>query len=392
MKHPLGWWVALGLMAGAAHAAKPPPKAPPPELPAETLTTTSLAQVGPERVYVGDVAISHIVDGRVRVFNARDGKLLGMVNTGFVGNFVLSAKADELYVATTYMPRGGRGERNDVLEVWDTTQLGVKYEVLLPPHRAQALNYRGLVRPTANGRFLLIQNATPATSITVVDLAQRKVVGEIATPGCWGVWPAASHPARFAMLCGDGKVAAITLDEAGQVAERTASDKLFDADQDPWFHHAELVGDRMFTLSFKGQLNELDLSGATPKLLRTQGLVKAADAKAGWRPGGYQVFTVSPDGRQAVVAMHDKGGEGTHKSPAKALWVVDTATAQRTASLPGHATVSMTFSRNGQRLQALDGMTGALNVWAWDAAKPQLKLLTKVAKAGETSTQLESHD
>jgi methylamine dehydrogenase heavy chain len=195
------------------------------------------------------------------------------------------------------------------------------------------------------------------------------------------------------MLCGDGKVASVTLDEAGQAAERAASDKLFDADQDPWFHHAEQVGDRLFTISFKGLLNELDLSAATPRLLRSQSMVKAADAKAGWRPGGYQAFTVSPDGRQAVVAMHDKGGEGTHKSPAKALWVVDTATAQRTASLPGHATVSLTFSHNGQRLQALDGMTGALHVWAWNAARPQpLKLLTKVAKAGETSTQLESHD
>ena len=364
----------------------------PAELPAETLTTHSLAQAGPERVYVGDAAIGHIVDGRVRVFNARDGKLLGMVNAGFVGNFVLSGRSDELYVVTTYLSRGGRGERTDLLEVWDTATLGLKYEVLLPPRRAQALTYRGLVKPSANGRFLMVQNATPATSITVVDLAQRKVASEIATPGCWGIWPAASHGARFSMLCGDGKLVTVTLDDAGQAADRQASEKLFDADADAWFHHAEQVGDRAWFLSFKGQLTELDLSAASARVVRSQALVDAKATPGGWRPGGYQVFTVSPDGRQAVIAMHDHGSEGTHKQPAKKLWVVDTATGQRLASLPGHATIALTLSRNGQRLHALDGMTGALRIWDWNPARPALGRAVTVAKPGETSMQIETHD
>ena len=37
-----------------------------------------------------------------------------MINTGFAGNFALSAKADEVYIATTYLSRGGRGEREPV--------------------------------------------------------------------------------------------------------------------------------------------------------------------------------------------------------------------------------------------------------------------------------------
>lgn len=89
---------------------------------------------------------------------------------------------------------------------------------------AQTLNYRGMVQPTANGRFVLVQNATPATSITVVDLSERKVAGQIATPGCWGTLPAASHPARLAMLCGDGKIATVTLDDKGQVVDRHTGD------------------------------------------------------------------------------------------------------------------------------------------------------------------------
>ncbi len=202
-------------------APKAAPAAPavPAELPAETLNNGGTLSAA-ERVYVADVMISNIVDGRLRVFDARAGKLLGMINTGYAGNFALSAKADEVYVATTYLSRGGRGERNDILEVWDTSSLSFKYEVLLPSKRAQALNYRGLVAPTGNGRFVLVQNATPATSITVVDLVEKKVAAEVPTPGCWGAMPSSTHPSRFSMLCGDGKVATVTLNDKGEAGDR----------------------------------------------------------------------------------------------------------------------------------------------------------------------------
>lgn len=383
--------VALSWAALSGASAAEPSKVVPPELPAETLVSSTLAHATTERVYVADVAIAHIADGRLRVFDARAGKLLGLISTGFAANFALSAKADEIYIATTYLSRGGRGERSDILEVWDSQTLAFKHEVLLPPRRAQTLNYRGLVQPTANGRFVMVQNATPATSITVVDLTERKVAGEIATPGCWGTLPAASHPARFAMLCGDGKIATVTLDDKGQVADRQVSDKLFDADNDAWFHTADRIADRYFFVSFKGTLSEVDVSGASAVLKSSRPLVGAAQAKQGWRPGGYQALAVHPSGRWAVLAMHDKGREGSHKSPAKQLWVFDLASGKRIATAPGLGTASLTFSRSGRRLQALDGLTGALRVWDWgDGGK--LKLVSTVKPAGEAALQLESHD
>ena len=363
----------------------------PPELPAETLGGATLAGATSERIYVADVAIAHIADGRLRVFDARAGKLIGMINMGFAGNFALSSKADEIYIATTYHSRGGRGERVDLLEVWDAQTLGFKYEVLIPTKRAQTLNYRGMVRTTANGRFVLVQNATPATSITVVDLQQRKVAGEIPTPGCWGTLPAASHPTRFAMLCGDGKVATVTLDESGGVADRQVSEKVFDADVDPWFHTAEQIGDRYFFVSFKGTIAEVDVSGASASLKGSKTIVGATEAKQGWRPGGYQAFTVHPSGQWAVVSMHDKGREGSHKSPAKQLWTIELASGKRIATAPGLNTASLTFSHSGTRLQALDGVSGALRVWDW-AEGGKLKLVSTVKPAGEAALQLESHD
>jgi methylamine dehydrogenase heavy chain len=382
------------LMVASAGAATPKAKtvkAPPPELPAETLGTATLAGKTSERVYVGDVAIAHIVDGRLRVFDARAGKLLGMLATGYAGNFVVNPKAGDIYIATTYLSRLGRGERTDVLEAWDAQSLDFKYEVLLPPKRAQTLNYRGMVNVTANGRFMLVQNATPATSITVVDLNERKVAGEIGTPGCWGTLPAASHPSRFAMLCGDGKLATVTLDDKGQVADRQVSDKVFDADNDAWFHTAEQVGDKYYYVSFKGVLHEVDVSGATAALKSSRDLIAAPQKKLGWRPGGYQALAVHPSGRWAVVAMHDKGREGSHKSPAKQLWMFDLQSGKRIATAPGQGTASMAFSKSGKRLHAIDGITGALRVWDWQGGG-KLKLVSTVKPAGEAALQVESHD
>jgi methylamine dehydrogenase heavy chain len=377
----------LGLAMPARSQAQRPP-----ELPAETLGVTPSVATA-ERIYVADIAISHISDGRIRVFDARNGKFLGMVSTAYAGNFGLANQAEELYVATTHLSRSTRGERVDVLEVYDTTTLGFKYEVVLPPKRAQALNYRGLVRATGDGRFVLVQNATPATSITVVDLQQRKVASEVPTPGCWGVLPAAGG-ARFSMLCGDGKVATVTLDGAGQVADRQVSDKVFDADNDAWFHHAEQRGDRYWFLSFKGNVTELDLSGPVAKVAKAARPLAGAGAKpSAWRPGGYQPFAVDPSGRWLVAAMHDKGNEGSHKRPAQQLWVHDLQSGQRVATAPGHGAVGLTFSRRGKRLHALDGEKGALYVWPWTPGKaPSPKPHVTVARAGEASLHFESHD
>jgi methylamine dehydrogenase heavy chain len=380
--------LALPLAAGAAEPAKKGSL--PPELERETLTTGTIAPEMKERVYVADIAISHISDGRIRVFDARGGRFLGMISTAYAGNFTVSDKRDEVYVATSHLARSTRGERTDVLEVYDTQNLAFKYEVVLPPKRAQALNYRGLVRASGNGRFVLVQNATPATSITVVDLAGRKVVNEIATPGCWGILPAVNHGARLSMLCGDGTVATLTLDDAGQVTDKQISAKLFDPDNDAWFHHAEQVGDRYWFVSFQGQLTELDLGGPSAQVKSQRWLVDAAQKKRGWRPGGYQSFAVDPGARWLVLGMHEKGSEGSHKRPGQQLWTFDLASGKRVATAPGHGTVSLTFSRSGQRLNAIDGETGTLRTWQFNAGT--LKPLAVVAPAGEAPLHLESHD
>ena len=100
--------VGAGLLAaGAAAAGAAPPR--PAALPVETLATSTLEGVRESRVYVSDIAINHIADGRVRVYDAVDGRLLGMIPSAYAGNFTLSDRRDELYLATTHLSRSSRG-------------------------------------------------------------------------------------------------------------------------------------------------------------------------------------------------------------------------------------------------------------------------------------------
>lgn len=89
--------------------------------------------------------------------------------------------------------------------------------------------------------------------------------------------------------------------------------------------------------------------------------------------------------------MHDQGREGTHKMPAKQLWVLDLESGRRLARVPGQGVASLTFSKSGLRLQALDTVSSALRVWDWqDGGK--LKVASVIKPSGHSALHLESHD
>ena len=214
--------------------------------------------------------------------DGENGDYLGVIGTGFTGQFILSNDKREIIIATGYYSRGQRGERVDVVEVWDADTLSFKYEIPISEKRASALNYEGLLRLSADGRWLFVQNATPATSVTVVDMQAKKDVGEISMPGCWAIYPAQSNSKRFASLCGEGNVTTVTLNDSGQEATRTSSGKFFDPDNDAWFMQGEQDGDRYHFVSFKGNIATVNVGGETAVLEGTWPLVTKADQKKGF--------------------------------------------------------------------------------------------------------------
>ena len=199
-----------------------------------------------------------------------------------------------------------------------------------------ALNYEGLLRLSADKRWLYVQNATPATSVTVVDMQAKAVASEIPMPGCWGIYVPASRSDRFSALCGDGTIATVILDGNGQQASRAASAKLFDPDKDAWFVQGEQDGDSYRFVTFQGNIVEVRLGGDTASLESTWPLVTVpADKKKNWRPGGYQPLAVHSETGRLYVTMHSNGAEGSHKNPAEQIWGFDLKTKKRVAAPPG---------------------------------------------------------
>jgi len=364
--------IALSAVAAGARAAEFKPDE----------VTVVPAITAKSRAYVMDIAINHISDGKLHIVDGDTLAYLGVIGTGFIGQSILSQDKKEIYVATGYLSRGQRGERADIVEVWDADTLQFKYEIPISDKRAMALNYEGLVALSANGRWLFVQNSTPATSVTVVDMQERKMVGEIPMPGCWAMYPAQSNPNRFASLCGDGTIATVTLDDSGNVASRASSEKVFDPDADAWFMQGEQDGDLYYFVSFKGNLAAVNVAGDTAKVEGTWPLVRGADAKKNWRPGGYQVLALANG--KLYVPMHPGGAEGSHKNPATEIWAIDVATKKRVARLPGRNAVSLEASSDGTKLYAMDVHKMELVVYDRLGAKPRIRS----TQVGEVALQL----
>ena len=352
----------------------------------DTVGTLPAITAKQQRIYVADIAIKHIGDGKLHVVDADTGKYLGVIGTGFTGQFILSNDKREIIVATGYLSRGQRGDRVDVVEVWDADTLTFKYEIPISDKRAMALNYEGLLRLSADGHWLFVQNATPATSVTVIDMQAKKDVGEISMPGCWAIYPAKSNSKRFASLCGEGNVTTVTIDDNGKEAARTASGKFFDPDNDAWFMQGEQDGDRYHFVSFKGNIATINVGGDTATLEGTWPLLAKADQKKAWRPGGYQPLAVHPSSNRLYVAMHSGGVEGSHKNPANEIWAFDLQSKKRVARLPGNSATALETSADGKRLYAIDPMKASVVVW--DKIAPKAKV--RVTQVGEFPGQLEA--
>jgi methylamine dehydrogenase heavy chain len=343
---------------------------------------------GMQPLYVSDFAIGHLMDGRIYVLDGKTGRYTGLLDAGMAGQFTLSPDAREAYVASTYFSRGSHGDHTDVLEIWDTSSLRIKAEIVLPAKKAQALYYKGLLRTSSDGRYVFVQNATPATSVTVVDLSERKVLSEVPTPGCWAIYPAQSVSLRFSMLCGDGKLSTVTLAPDGKVEKRSTSGQFFDGGKDPVFVSAPQDGDTYYFISFNGNLTRANLGGDTAKIEQTASIVSEADRKQGWRPGGYQVQALHRASGTLYIAMHPHGKEGSHKAPAKEVWGISAATGKRLSRTPvSHATVLTVGESGPGTLYALDAIKN--QVHAYDLGKGLREAFVS-DPVGEVPVQMEA--
>lgn len=298
----------------------------------EEHTTARLGEPDPHWVYVLDPVFPHLIASKVYLVDGDTLTFKGMINTGYVPNMAMSPDARELYVAETYWSRGTRGERVDVVTFYDVDTLEATGEVILPRGRFLVVPKKPDAAVTPDGRYLLSYNMDPATSVSVVDLAERRYVADIDAPGCALVFPTGNR--SFSMLCPDGSFADFTFDGEGK-AEVTMNDPFFDSEEDPVFEHGVVshADQRAFFVSYEGMLYEVDISEGRTRVDESWSLVSEEDRAEKWRPGGWQLAAYHAATDRLFVLMHE-GDRWTHKHAGEEVWVFDVAKNQRIARVP----------------------------------------------------------
>ena len=310
---------ACSLLGGIAAAAPP--------LPAEPIP--AVAPLPPQSehwLYAHDAAFYSLTSGKVFLVDvgAEARNVLGLIGAAQFPAFRQSPVRGELYVSESFFARGTRGAQTDVLTIYDATTLGLEGEVVLPgAKRMQVVPQKGALQTTQDGRFGLVFNFTPASSVTVVNLAQRAVVNEIALPGCMLTYPFGTS--GFVTLCGDGSLLAMVLNEAGQPVREHRTAAFNDIDGDPMFMKAGWIGATVYFPTFGGRIQPIDLSGDEPSPLDKWPLQTDIDAAPqGAKPSGWQVISADAAGRLYIL-MRANAGPGEHKFGGQTVWMADPA-------------------------------------------------------------------
>ena len=253
---------------------------------------------------------------------AADGDMAykGQLSTGSIAQGTVSADGKTAYTVSVYLERITRGPMKAYLEIFDAETATLRREIELPPIVAMVGPYEHLLQLSADETHLFIMNATPATSVTVVDLASGEILPEVPTPGCWSLYPAPSG-LKFSSLCGDGAMNSFALDPASGEATVTRGEPFFDVEADPLFVHAVRRGDALVFVSFGGTVHTVSDVGDAPIAKGSFSIVEGVEGD--WAPGGYSVLAYNPAHDVLFVTMHEGAYDGSHKNAADEIWAVD---------------------------------------------------------------------
>ena len=347
-------------LAAPAWAQSPSPALEPETIPAHATLPKAYPQ---SWVFVHDLNGASIVDGRVAVVDVSAGEpnLRGQIRAAQFAAMAQGKTRGELYVAETFYSRLTRGERTDVLTIYDPETLQEKGEVVLPPKRYQVVTLPNTFRLTGDENRALVFNFTPAASVTVVDLAGRKVLGEVDLPGCSLVYPTAQQ--SFFTLCANGGLTAIRLDARGGIAAQKDTEPFNDIDKDAMFMIPARVGATYYFATFAGNIRPIVGEEGDARVLPAFSLLSPGDDAEHWRPAGWQVLTADDAGRLYVV-LRKGAKEGDHKSGGSRVRIVDPATRARVSDIDLRADPYSIGATDGpQPLLVAATVTGELDVY-----------------------------
>ena len=280
---------------------------------------------------------------------------------------LISSTRPELYVADTVWSRNTRGTRTDYITVYDTATLVPIGEIVLPTKRGLITSMDGMFAFTDKERMALVFNFTPASSVTVVDLIKRKVLGEVEIPGCSLVYPTGAR--GFSTLCASGTLLSLQLSADGKVISRSESKPFNVIDTDPLFTWSATVNGVRYFPTMLGSVQPIDMKSDMAAVLPQWPLLTPEDAAAHWRPSGWQ--PVASDGAKLLyVLMQADAHEGSYKDPGTEVWVFDTEKKTRVKRLrlvrPSasialtHAAEPLLLVHGGERVDVYEPGTGSV--------------------------------
>jgi methylamine dehydrogenase heavy chain len=284
---------------------------------------------------------------RVALVDFAGNRVLGSVDGGWgiTAPLFPQRSSQEFYVPETHYSRGSRGERTDVVTIYESKTLSPVAEVIIPPKRAHNALPNANAALTDDEQFLAVFNMTPAQSISIVDVRNRRFVEEIPTPGCSLTYAAGER--RIMMFCADGALLFVSLNEDGTLRETQRTERLFDPQKDPLTEKGVRAGNTWYFVSFESNLYSVDISqqpdNAAAMFAPAWSLVGDEERADRWRIGGRQLLAIHAPSNTAFVLMH-QGGVDSHKTGGTHAWTFDLATQKKTGE---YALVSPGFTFSG---------------------------------------------
>lgn len=288
------------------------------------------APIEPEVFYVEEgitegpyiFAVSGSWSGASNVYTlGQDLDLKGNVSPGLQPAATVTADASKIYAMSNYNTRIMWGETTSVIQEFDVQTQSLLREIEVPAGKLAMVDSQPiLIQLSSDEKYVLAQNATPATSVSVVDLESGEFLVEIPTPGCWGILPMTT-PNAFTTVCGDGTFATYSWNADGTYGEPVKSEQIFDVDADALFTNPAEVNGKLVFASFKGNLYVVDNSGAAAVLEEV--LPMAEGVEGDWAPAGSEVIAGHNGTNTVYVLMHSGAYEGSHKNATEEIWAYD---------------------------------------------------------------------
>ncbi len=320
----------------------------------ESAQTITLEDAAPgTRYWAYGIGSAGFVDGRAYLYDI-NAKRLGQLSTGFwFTNLLTADRHGEILTVETYLSRGTRGERTDIIAAYDDITLRPKYEIVIPSKRMHATQPTQMMRMTPDQRFVAVVNYTPAQSLTIVDLEERRFVEEVETPGCMGAHEAGER--SFYLICSNGSFMRLRLDADGRVIERDRTEPLFDAIKDPLTASPAKSGNTWYFISRHANLHAIRMTDTDIDHLDAWSLLSDAERADQWTIAGLGHLAVHRASGQLFVLVR-QGKPEKFEDPGEEVWVYDIATKARLQRIKmKDLTVSIDVTQSEQpRLVTMD--------------------------------------